>query len=84
MTYHQERLVTHNNRLHSWSIIRIFPDLPSQVIIRLSSRNDAEAHLQILRSKNPKASYELIFDIMPKSSDLANQPELAHAYANRD
>lgn len=66
MTYYQERLVTYNNRLHPWSIIRILPlhdAKQSQVIIRFRHRNDAEAHLQILRAKNPTASYELIFDV---------------------
>lgn len=89
MTYHQERLVTYNNRLYPWSIIRLLPlceakqsSQESQVIIRFRHRNDAEAHLQILRSKNPTASYELIFDIMPKSLDLA-KPELSYAYAER-
>jgi len=72
MTYHQERLVTYNNRLHPWSVVRML-SLPetkeAQEIIRFRHRQDAEAHLQILRTKNPTACYELIFDITPKLTD---------------
>lgn len=71
MTYHQERLVTYNNRLHPWSIVRLLwasETKETQVIIRFRHRHDAEAHLQILRSKNPTVSYELIFDITPKQT----------------
>ena len=85
MTYHQERLVTYNNRLHPWSIVRVF-QMPeqkeSQLIIRFHHRHDAEAHLQILCAKNPTASYELIFDITPKLTDDC-KPTPTPAYAVR-
>jgi hypothetical protein len=87
MTYHQERLVTYNNQLHPWSIIRIFSERheaklsqrESRVIIRFRHRNDAEAHLQILRANNPTACYELIFDVTPKQSDLTVKSELSQS-----
>lgn len=72
MTYHQERFVTYNNRLHPWSIVRLLSaseTKQAQVIIRFRHRHDAEAHLQILRGKNPTVSYDLIFDVTPKLVD---------------
>jgi hypothetical protein len=86
MAYHQERLVTYNNRLHPWSVVRLLPASETkevqQVIIRFRHRHDAEAHLQILRSKNPTASYELLFDITPKLTNDC-QPTATPAYAAR-
>ncbi len=54
----------------------------AQLIIRFRHRHDAEAHLQILRAKNPTACYELIFDITPKLTDDC-QPTPIPAYAAR-
>jgi hypothetical protein len=85
MTYYQERLVTYNNRLHPWSIMRMLPGCEakdSQTIIHFRRRQDAEAHLQILRAKNPAVAYELIFDIMP-ASELTTKQELSPAYATQ-
>ncbi len=84
MTYHQERLTAYNNQLHPWSIIRLLPDMQSRVIIRFRRRNDAEAHLKILRANNPAASYELIFDITPKDSDSIAKPQLSQYQQARD
>lgn len=76
--------MTYNNRLHPWSIVRLLSmseTKQAQVIIRFCHRRDAEAHLQILRCKNPTASYELIFDITPLTDDC--QPSPTPAYAAR-
>lgn len=84
MTYHQEHLIGDLDKLHPWSIVRILPDMHSRVIIRFHRRNDAEAHLQILRTKNPTASYEIVFDIIPKHSDSIIKPELSSSCLERD
>jgi hypothetical protein len=42
--------------------------------VRFHRRGDAEAHLQILRSKNPTASYEVIFDVTSAQPNLLAQP----------
>jgi hypothetical protein len=84
MTYYQERLMSYKTQLHPWSIIRLLPDMQSRVIIRFRRRNDAEAHLQILRANNPSASYEIIFDITPKQSDSTAMPELVHSYSDSE
>jgi len=49
--------MSYHDRLHPWCIIRCFPN--AQTVRR---RNDAEAHLRILRQINPGATYEIIFD----------------------
>lgn len=54
----------------------------SQTIIRFRRRQDAEAHLQILQSKNPTVDYELIFDITP-ASELITKREPLPAYATQ-
>lgn len=71
MNYRQNVLGSYKEQLHPWCIIRQLPDMRSKLIIRFRRRNDAEAHLQILSSNNPSASYELIFDVMSEYSDLA-------------
>ena len=68
--------MTYKNKLLPWCIIRCFPNRSSQVIIRFRRRNDAEAHLQILNSNNPTASYELMFDITSEPTDLTGKSAL--------
>lgn len=82
MTYHQERLLAYNSQLHPWSIIRLLPGQTaknSQTIIRFCRRQDAEAHLQILRSKNPTVDYELLFEIMPVAELKTKQESEVYA-----
>ncbi len=68
--------MTYKNKLSPWCIIRPLPDMQTRFIARFRSRSDAEGHLQILRVNNPTASYDLIFDMMPESSDSITQQEL--------
>lgn len=67
--------MTYKHQLLPWCIIRCFPHLPSQLIIRFRRRNDAQAHLQILKANNPKASYEITFDVTQEQSNWSIQPE---------
>ncbi|MCA1992452.1 MAG: hypothetical protein LDL41_10510 [Coleofasciculus sp. S288] len=69
MNYRQNGLTTDYEQVHPWCIVRSFPDMQSELIIRFHHRSDAEAHLQILKSNNPTASYEIVFDILPSHSD---------------
>jgi hypothetical protein len=71
MNYRQNDLGSSKDQLNPWCIIRQLPDMRSKLIIRFHRRNDAEAHLKILKSNNPSATYEVIFDVMPEYSDLA-------------
>jgi hypothetical protein len=61
--------MTYKQKLLPWCIIRQLPNGRSEFIIRLRRRSDAEAHLQILNSNNPTASYEIMFDVMPEQPD---------------
>ncbi|HAA32678.1 MAG TPA: hypothetical protein DCE56_39400 [Cyanobacteria bacterium UBA8553] len=84
MNYHQEHLATYKNQLHPWCIIRLHPNMreaklsprASQLIVRLRRRQDAEAHLQILREKNPGASYDIVFDVTSQYSNSTVRQEL--------
>lgn len=71
MNYRQQDIGSCKEQFNPWCIIRQLPDMRSKLIIRFHRRNDAEAHLQILRSNNPSASYEIIFDVISEYSDLA-------------
>ncbi|GAB4375273.1 MAG: hypothetical protein Kow00121_20820 [Elainellaceae cyanobacterium] len=62
MTYHQQ--------LHPWCIIRLLPKMQRQVVARFRRRNDAEAHLQILRRLEPAATYEIVFDPALEPADV--------------
>ena len=43
MTYHQQ--------LHPWCIVRLLSSMQQRVVARFRCRNDAEAHLRILRQQ---------------------------------
>ena len=55
--------MTYFERLHPWCIIRPLPNLQRLIVARCRRRNDAEAHLQILRQLMPTIRHEIIFDI---------------------
>lgn len=54
MTYYQQ--------LHPWCIVRLLPDMQRPVVFRFRRRNDAEAHLRILRQQDMNQHYEIVFD----------------------
>lgn len=70
--------MSYTNQPHPWCIIRKLPNNQSRLIVRLRRPSDAEAHLQILRAKNPDESYEIIFDVRSQHSDLMAQPTASH------
>ncbi len=43
---------------------------PVNIVARFRRRNDAEAHLQVLRRLMPDASFEIVFDVEPEVKDL--------------
>jgi hypothetical protein len=63
--------MSYRDRLYPWYIIRHLPDAKSMVVGRLRRRNEAEAHLQILKQLMPKASFSIIFDPMLYSVDAS-------------
>jgi hypothetical protein len=46
----------------------------SLIIARFRRRNDAEAHLQILKANTPNVPYSIIFDTTPETSDSTVKP----------
>jgi hypothetical protein len=65
--------MTYKNHLNPWCIVRQLPNRHSRLIVRFRRPSDAQAHLQILRTKNPTASYEVIFDVASEQPDLMAQ-----------
>ncbi|HEY9608839.1 hypothetical protein [Allocoleopsis sp.] len=65
--------MTYRNHVNPWCIVRQQANRQSRLIVRFHRRADAEAHLQILRSKNPTASYEVIFDVTSEQPNLMAQ-----------
>lgn len=61
--------LTYWNRLHPWCIIRLLPKMQRTVVARFRRRNDAEAHLKILRQLSPDAEYLIIFDPPDRPAD---------------
>lgn len=60
--------MTYFEKLHPWCIIRQLPNLQRRIVARTRRRNDAEAHLQILRKLTPDIAYEIVFDVTPDAS----------------
>jgi hypothetical protein len=64
--------MAYKDQLHPWCIVRCLPQARSITVARFRRRNEAEAHLQILRRILPAATYTLLFDAaISNLSDLA-------------
>ena len=61
--------MTYSNQLNPWCIVRKLPNKRSHLIVRFRRPTDAQAHLKILNSNNPNASYEIVFDVKSALSD---------------
>lgn len=68
---YQESIVTYKDKLNPWCIIRPLPNLQRLVVGRFRRRNDAEAHLQLLRQLMPTVTYGIVFDA---TKDVPNEP----------
>ncbi|MBD1935666.1 MULTISPECIES: hypothetical protein [Cyanophyceae] len=66
--------MTYYSKLHPWCIIRSLPDMRSLIVARFRGRNEAEAHLRILKANTPNVPYSIIFDITPETSDSTVKP----------
>ena len=66
-----EAATTYHQQLHPWCIIQLLPQMQWRVVARFRRRNDAEAHMRVLRQQTLAMQYTLVFD---PSSD---QPALA-------
>jgi hypothetical protein len=61
--------MTYFDQLHPWCLMRLLPNLQSQVIARFRRRNDAEAHMRVLRQQAPMVRYEVVFEVGSDRSD---------------
>ncbi|EAW37542.1 MULTISPECIES: hypothetical protein [Lyngbya] len=52
----------YRDRLNTWAIARLLPDLEQTVVARFRSRSNAEGHLKRLKQLSPQASFVLVFD----------------------
>ena len=55
--------MTYKAQLYPWCIIRLFPNMRTQIIGRFRNRSDAEGHLRILKRLMPNVPYQIMFDI---------------------
>lgn len=55
--------LSYKEKLSPWCIIRLLPNLQRSVVARFRRRNDAEAHLQVLRRLIPDVPFEIVFDV---------------------
>lgn len=51
------------DQIHPWCLMRLLPNLQNRVIARFRRRNDAEAHMRVLRQLAPAVRYEIVFDV---------------------
>ncbi|MBH8574436.1 hypothetical protein I8752_15680 [Nostocaceae cyanobacterium CENA369] len=54
--------IAYKERLNSWAIARLLPDMQRVIVARFRSRSDADGHLQRLRQLIPGAYFVLVFD----------------------
>jgi hypothetical protein len=59
----------YRDQLRPWCIIRLLPNARSIIIKRFRRRNDAEAHMKLLRRMEPDASYQIMFDAQRKNEE---------------
>jgi hypothetical protein len=61
--------MTYFDQLHPWCLMRLLPNLQRQVIARFRRRNDADAHMRVLRQLAPTVRYEIVFAVGGDCSD---------------
>ncbi len=62
--------MAYRDRLHPWCIIRLLPNARTIIIQRFRRRNDAEAHMKVLRRIKPDARYQIMFDVQQENEKL--------------
>lgn len=54
--------MTYLNQLHPWCILCLVPDRPQHIVGRFRRRNEADAHLRILRRSAPTLCFTIMFN----------------------
>ncbi|ALF56594.1 hypothetical protein ACX27_29205 [Nostoc piscinale CENA21] len=52
----------YKERLNSWIVARLFPDMQRVTVARFRNRSDADGHVQSLRQLIPDANFVVVFD----------------------
>jgi hypothetical protein len=63
--------MTYFDSLHPWCIVHFLPNMRHRIIARFRRRNDADAHLRVLRQYDQHLDYKVVFDAALEQSDLA-------------
>ena len=59
----------YRDQLHPWCIIQFLPNARTIIVKRFRHRNDAEAHIKVLRRMKPDSSYQIMFDAQRKNEE---------------
>lgn len=65
----EQNCMTYLDQLYPWCIIKPLPNLQRCIVARFRRRNEAEAHLQVIRRLLPHITYMIIFDPMPEREE---------------
>jgi hypothetical protein len=57
-----EVTTAYRQQLHPWCIIQLLPDMQHREVGRFRRRNDADAHMRVLRQQASTIQYTIIFD----------------------
>lgn len=52
----------YHQQLHPWCIIQLLPQMQRRTVARFRRRNDAEAHMRVLKQQNLATEYTIVFD----------------------
>ena len=66
-----ETATSYQQQLHPWCIILQLPQMQNRIVARFRRRNDADAHMRVLRQDNPPMQYSIIFDPVLEQTDVA-------------
>ncbi|MBE9207253.1 hypothetical protein IQ244_12100 [Nostoc sp. LEGE 06077] len=58
----QTQAIAYKERLNSWIVARLFPDMQRVTVARFRSRSDADGYVQSLRQLIPDANFVVVFD----------------------
>jgi len=58
----QAKAKVYRQRLNTWAIIRIVPDIEPVIVARFRSRADADGYLRHLRQVIPNTTFQIVVD----------------------
>ncbi len=67
---HEETSTVYQQQLYPWCIIQLLPEMQRRVVARFRRRNDADAHLRVLRQQ-AQLRYTIVFDPSPAQTCVA-------------